>query len=237
MWRRRIISSKPSRQAVLGTCWHNAPCPLFRSPAPPLRFSPYGHSLSRFRLFAPFTPFARSLPSLRSFPPLSGTALHHTVEHHIHVLAPTFAAICARCGGAAALCYLSGCKNGTMSTTGDYSACAQAEGICDVCYPESTCGGAAWDVNPVCDEIFKHLHKYVLCAAKPAGWTVAPTEKVTAAPVSGRPPVLLLPVVPVSCQRACNRCSSKQGTACVGSAWLSLAPPSLAWLGLAWFGL
>jgi hypothetical protein len=34
-----------------------------------------------------------------------------------------------------------------MITTGPFSECAQAKGTCDVCYPESACGGAAWELN------------------------------------------------------------------------------------------
>ena len=41
---------------------------------------------------------------------------------------PAFAAVCAQCGGRAALCYSVGCKEGTMSTTGPFADCVRARG-------------------------------------------------------------------------------------------------------------
>ena len=47
---------------------------------------------------------------------------------------------CSACKEAAP-CYTLACQDGKMSTEGPFAACAGAVGICDMCYPDSACGG------------------------------------------------------------------------------------------------
>ena len=54
---------------------------------------------------------------------------------------------CAACVPAAP-CYSLACKDGKMDTDGPFKACADAQGVCNACYPNSACGSLPTGSTP-----------------------------------------------------------------------------------------